>query len=155
MIGSVTRGNNSVKGRSRRGGTLKLLRALTTSVTMAVLLTAAGVPTTVTHVHHDKVSATMAKGGSIINDQGLIVLAQRRGAGEVELHEKTNHVFIIVEGEATFVTGGDPGGRQADGPRSASRLEYSRRADLSPEQRRRDHDSGKDAALVQGGLDAD
>ena len=33
-------------------------------------------------------------------------MAQRRGAGEVELHEKTNHVFIIVEGEGTFVTGG-------------------------------------------------
>ena len=87
---------------------MKLLLALTTSVTMAVLLTAAGVPTAVTYVPHDKVSATMAKGGSIINDQGLIVLAQRRGAGEVEAHEKTNHVFIIVEGEATFVTGGTP-----------------------------------------------
>ena len=48
----------------------------------------------------------MAKGGSILNDKGLIILAQRRSAGEVEVHEKTNHVFIIVEGEATFVTGG-------------------------------------------------
>jgi hypothetical protein len=27
-------------------------------------------------------------------------------AGEAELHEKTNHVFIIVEGAATLVTGG-------------------------------------------------
>jgi mannose-6-phosphate isomerase-like protein (cupin superfamily) len=36
----------------------------------------------------------------------LIVLANRRAAGEVEVHENTNHVFIIVEGEATFVTGG-------------------------------------------------
>jgi mannose-6-phosphate isomerase-like protein (cupin superfamily) len=85
---------------------MKCLRALTILFAMSVLLTAAGVPTVVTYVHHDKVSATMAKGGSIINDQGLIVLAQRRGAGEVEVHEKTNHVFIIVEGEATFVTGG-------------------------------------------------
>ena len=34
------------------------------------------------------------------------VLAQRRGTGEAEVHQKTNHVFIIVEGEATFVTGG-------------------------------------------------
>ena len=79
---------------------------LTTLFTMTVLLTAAGVPTVVTYVHHDKVAATMAKGGTIIDDQGLIVLANRRGAGEVEFHEKTNHVFIIVEGEATFVTGG-------------------------------------------------
>ena len=81
---------------------------LTTSLTMIVLLTAAGVPTVVTYVPHDKVSSTMAKGGPIINDKGLIVLAQRRTAGEVEMHEKTNHVFIIVEGEATFVTGGTP-----------------------------------------------
>src|SRR3982074_172508 len=78
------------------------------SLTMFVLLTAAGVPTVVTYVPHDKVSSVMAKGGSIINDLGLIVLAQRRTAGEVEMHEKTNHVFIIVEGEATFVTGGTP-----------------------------------------------
>jgi mannose-6-phosphate isomerase-like protein (cupin superfamily) len=85
---------------------MKFLPALTTLLMMAVLLTAAGVPTAVSYVSHDKVSATMAKGGSIINDQGLRVLAQRRGVGEAEVHEKTNHVFIIVEGEATLVTGG-------------------------------------------------
>jgi mannose-6-phosphate isomerase-like protein (cupin superfamily) len=95
---------------------LKFLLALTTSVTMAVLLTAAGVPTAVTYVPHDKVSATMAKGGSIINDQGLVVLANRRGAGDVEVHEKTNHVFIIVEGEATMVTGGTLVGARQTSP---------------------------------------
>ena len=76
------------------------------SATTAVFLTAAGVPTKVNYIPHEKVAATMAKGGSIVNDEGLIVLAQRRGAGEVEFHEKTNHVFIIVEGEGEFVTGG-------------------------------------------------
>ena len=75
-------------------------------LTMAVVVVADGVPTKVTYIPHDTVSTTMAKGGSILNDHGLILLAQRRGAGEVEVHEKTNHVFIIVEGEATFVTGG-------------------------------------------------
>src|SRR6185436_5604104 len=85
---------------------MKFLPTLGMLLTMAVVMTADGVPTTVTYVPHDKVSATMAKGGEIINDHGLIVLAQRRSAGEVEVHEKTNHVFIIVEGEATFVTGG-------------------------------------------------
>jgi mannose-6-phosphate isomerase-like protein (cupin superfamily) len=75
-------------------------------LTMAVVVTADGVPTVVTYVPNDKVAATMVKGGSIINDRGLVVLANRRGAGEVEVHEKTNHVFIIVEGEAVFVTGG-------------------------------------------------
>ena len=85
---------------------MKFLPATAMLFTMAVVVTADGVPTRVTYVPHEKVSATMVKGGSIINDHGLIVLAQRRGAGEVEVHERTNHVFIIVEGEATFVTGG-------------------------------------------------
>ena len=58
----------------------------------------------------------MAKGGSIINDKGLVVLAQRRTAGEVEVHAKTNHVFIIVEGEATFVTGGTLVGAKQTAP---------------------------------------
>jgi len=90
---------------------------LTTALLMvAVLLTAAGVPTAVTYVSHDKVAATMAKGGAIIEDKGLRVLAQRRGAGEAEVHETTNHVFIIVEGEATFVTGGTLVGAKQSAP---------------------------------------
>ena len=95
---------------------MKFLPASAMLLTMAVVVTADGVPTVVTYVPHDKVSATMAKGGSIINDHGLIVLAQRRSAGEVEVHEKTNHVFIIVEGEATFVTGGTLVGSRETAP---------------------------------------
>ena len=95
---------------------MKFLPTLGMLLTMAVVMTADGVPTTVTYVPHDKVSATMAKGGSIINDHGLVVLAQRRSAGEVEVHEKTNHVFIIVEGEATFVTGGTLVGARESAP---------------------------------------
>ena len=80
--------------------------------TRAVLLSAAilvvaagialsgGVPAAVHYIAHDKVAEVMAKGGPIVSDPGLIVLAQRRGTGDVELHEKTNHVFIIVDGEA-------------------------------------------------------
>ena len=87
---------------------MKIVLVLTTmSLMLASLIFAAGVPTTVTYIPHDKVTATMAKGGQIIEDKGgLRVLAQRRGTGEVEVHKKTNHVFIIVDGEADFVTGG-------------------------------------------------
>src|SRR6185369_8069102 len=85
---------------------MKSLKIVALTFALAVVVRADGVPTVVTYVPHDKVTSTMVKGGQIINDKGLIVLAQRRGAGEVEVHEKTNHVFIIVEGEATFVTGG-------------------------------------------------
>ena len=85
---------------------MKLAALFATLLTITVGVTADGVPTKVTYVPHDTVTTTMAKGGSIINDKGLVVLAQRRMAGEVEVHAKTNHVFIIVEGDATFVTGG-------------------------------------------------
>jgi mannose-6-phosphate isomerase-like protein (cupin superfamily) len=85
---------------------MKRLIALGVVLTAAVTIRADGVPTVVTYVPHDKVTATMVKGGSIVNDHGLVILANRRGAGEVEVHARTNHVFIIVEGEATLVTGG-------------------------------------------------
>ncbi len=85
---------------------MRLLAALAALVIVAAYAAAAGVPAKVTYVHHDKVSAVMAKGGAIIEDPGLRILAQRRGAGEAEVHETTNHVFIIVEGDATMVTGG-------------------------------------------------
>jgi mannose-6-phosphate isomerase-like protein (cupin superfamily) len=71
-----------------------------------MVVSADGVPTVVTYVPNSKVTEVMTKGGEIVNDKGLIILANRRGAGEVEVHDKTNHIFIIVEGEATFVTGG-------------------------------------------------
>jgi mannose-6-phosphate isomerase-like protein (cupin superfamily) len=81
-------------------------------LTSAVLLTAAvvslrgGVPAAVHYIGHDKVTAVMSKGGPIVSDPGLVVLAQRREAGAAEYHDHTNHVFVMVEGEATLVVGG-------------------------------------------------
>src|SRR2546428_2780197 len=95
---------------------MKSLMMLATLLTVAVFLSAAaapiggGVPAAVHYIGHDKVSAVMAKGGAIVTDPGLIVLANRREAGQVEYHEHTNHIFIMVEGEATLVTGGTKDG---------------------------------------------
>jgi mannose-6-phosphate isomerase-like protein (cupin superfamily) len=85
---------------------MKLFAAGAFVIAMSAMTVADGVPTGVTYVPHDKVSATFAKGGQIVGDKGLVMLANRRGAGEVEVHEKTNHIFIVTDGEATFVTGG-------------------------------------------------
>ncbi len=85
---------------------MKTFGFLAILLTMAVIVAADGVPTVVTYVPNSKVTEVMTKGGEIVNDKGLIILANRRGSGEVEVHDKTNHIFIIVEGEATFVTGG-------------------------------------------------
>lgn len=81
-------------------GTLALLLSL------SMVVAADGVPTVVTYVPNSKVTEVMTKGGEIVNDKGLIILANRRTSGEAEVHDRTNHIFIIVEGEATFVTGG-------------------------------------------------
>jgi mannose-6-phosphate isomerase-like protein (cupin superfamily) len=72
----------------------------------AAISLAGGVPAAVHYVEHDKVTEVMSKGGPIVSDPGLVVLAQRREAGVAEYHERTNHVFIMVEGEATLVVGG-------------------------------------------------
>jgi mannose-6-phosphate isomerase-like protein (cupin superfamily) len=78
--------------------------------------TGEGVPAAVHYIPHDKVAAVMAKGGSILSDPGLLVLANRRGAGAVEYHEHTNHIFIMVDGEATFITGGTMVGAKRTNP---------------------------------------
>jgi mannose-6-phosphate isomerase-like protein (cupin superfamily) len=91
---------------------MKFLFAKIALFSVAVLLAAStastgeGVPASVHFIPHDKVAAVMAKGGPIISDPGLLVLANRREAGGVEYHEHTNHIFIMVDGEATSITGG-------------------------------------------------
>ena len=83
-----------------------LTAAVAVTAVAAVVLFAGGVPTAVHYIGHDKVAEVMSKGGPIVSDPGLVVLAQRRKAGEVEYHDRTNHVFVMVEGEATLVVGG-------------------------------------------------
>jgi mannose-6-phosphate isomerase-like protein (cupin superfamily) len=95
---------------------MKLLAVGAIVMMLAASTVADGVPTAVTYVAHDTAAATFAKGGQIIGDKGLVMLANRRGAGEVEVHEKTNHIFIITEGEATFVTGGTMVNPRQTGP---------------------------------------
>lgn len=102
---------------------MRYLAAIAASFTLGVFVTAAGVPMKVHYINHKQVASTMVKGGQIIGDNGLIVLANRAVQRGAEMHDKTNHVFIIVEGEATFVTGGklikpnviSPGQTRADG----------------------------------------
>lgn len=70
----------------------------------AVLLGAAAQSTTVvTYAGRDKVE----KGGSLATAPDYTVSVLRRtSAGQVEVHEKETDIFYVVDGEATFVTGG-------------------------------------------------
>ena len=85
-----------------------LLTVAAVLITVAAVALGGGVPAAVHYIGHDKVTQVMSKvrGEAIVSDPGLRVLAQRRDAGPAEYHDINNHVFIFVEGEATFVVGG-------------------------------------------------
>jgi len=65
-------------------------------------------PQSVIYFPHAKVDATFAMGGgSLLQTNNYKVIAGRRGGpGAVEIHEKDTDVFYILEGTATFITGG-------------------------------------------------
>jgi mannose-6-phosphate isomerase-like protein (cupin superfamily) len=92
------------------------LSAMVVFLTASVASTGEGVPAAVHFIPHDQAAAVMAKGGPIVSDPGLVILANRREAGVVEFHEHTSHIFIMVDGEATFITGGTMVGTKRTGP---------------------------------------
>lgn len=73
---------------------------------LTTLAIAAGFPPRVHYVDHDKTAAAFVKGETIIQDEALQVIANRAVQRGAEMHDSTNHVFIIMDGEAEFVTGG-------------------------------------------------
>lgn len=71
-----------------------------------IILTTAAFPNRVHYVNHEKTAAALINGGRVIEDEALIVIANRGRQRGPEMRDKTNHVFIIVDGEADFITGG-------------------------------------------------
>lgn len=71
------------------------------------LACAAEQPEAVIHIGHEKVDATFAKGGLLLQTNNYKVMAGRRsGPGTVEIHAKDTDIFYILDGTATFITGG-------------------------------------------------
>jgi len=69
----------------------KYLLALVALLAMSVgvtLVTAAGFPNRVHYINHEKVATAMVKGGRIIEDEGLIVIANRGVQRGAEMHER-------------------------------------------------------------------
>jgi quercetin dioxygenase-like cupin family protein len=95
---------------------MKLGLASAVLLTAALMLTGAEGPH-VTYVDHDKVAAALAKGGVLITQSDLNVRGSHRdGHGDVEVHDKETDVIYVVDGEATFVTGGKMTGGRDNGP---------------------------------------
>jgi mannose-6-phosphate isomerase-like protein (cupin superfamily) len=58
-------------------------------------------------IDHVKVAESLAKGGNLVTAPDMIVLGSHREVpGQVEVHDKESDVIYVVDGSATFVTGG-------------------------------------------------
>ncbi len=74
---------------------------------LPVAIAAEPPPTEVLLIDHAKLDEAFAKGRTVLANSSFKILAGRRVApGEVEIHEHDTDIFYIVEGSATFVTGG-------------------------------------------------
>jgi len=92
------------------------LIALAILTTAALFARGAGEPP-VTYISHEKVATALANGGTLVKASDLLVMgAHRSEPGQVELHEKETDVFYIVDGDATFVTGGKMVGSKMTSP---------------------------------------
>jgi mannose-6-phosphate isomerase-like protein (cupin superfamily) len=96
---------------------MRLLLGLTAVLTVAFVVFGADAPKAVTYVGHDKVAAALQKGGSLVTAPDLTVSGSHRDkAGQVEVHDKETDVIYMVDGEATFVTGGTGVGMKSTRP---------------------------------------
>jgi uncharacterized RmlC-like cupin family protein len=73
----------------------------------AFLAPAAENPAKVSFVEHDRVAAAINRGGNLVVQSDRTVSGSHRDkAGQVEIHDAETDVIYMVDGEATFVTGG-------------------------------------------------
>ena len=92
---------------------MKLSLVLTTLLAAGVMMAADGdTASAVNYIPSDKVAAALAKGGTLLNGPDFLVQGSHRDKpGNAELHVKETDVLYIIEGDATFVTGGTIIGR--------------------------------------------
>jgi glc operon protein GlcG len=68
---------------------------------------AGAAPSKITYIGKEKVAAAFAKGAPLIEVEGYKVHASRRdAAGMAEVHMRETDVIYVLQGAATFVTGG-------------------------------------------------
>ena len=77
------------------------------AMTLAAAAGLAAADGAATYVDHDKVAMALKKGGPLVTAPNLLVSGSHRDkAGQDEVHDKETDVIYVVEGAATFVTGG-------------------------------------------------
>ena len=85
---------------------MRYLTAIPALLAIATATAAAQKPSVV-YVPADKVAAALKDGTRIAAGSDYTALgAKRTGPGQVEVHEKETDTFYVIDGEATFITGG-------------------------------------------------
>ena len=94
------------------------MRAIAVLMFLGICFAAEPAKHAATYIDHEKVTAAFVKGGTIYDHgAGYKVLASRRDApGRPEIHAKETDVMYVLEGTATFVTGGTVTGGENAGP---------------------------------------
>lgn len=96
---------------------MKTWLALAIGLAVGVVLTTAAETHAVSFFDHDSVSAKLAKGGSLLATPTYSVSGSHRDkAGQVEIHDKETDIFMVMDGAATFVTGGMSMNDKVTGP---------------------------------------
>ena len=96
---------------------MKLWLIFASLFTIGVLAGAQTDSSGVVHVDPAKVAAALAKGGSLVTRPDLLVSgSHREKGGQVEVHDKETDVLYILDGEATFVYGGQMVGGKVTQP---------------------------------------
>lgn len=84
-----------------------VLFAIVSFGTARLALAVEAPPTEVVQIDHAKVAGAFAQGGPLLANSSYKVSAGRRvTGGTAELHEHDTDLFYVVEGSATFLTGG-------------------------------------------------
>jgi len=84
-----------------------ILSLLASTLLLTVIAADPTQKSAILHLDHQKVDEAFARGGPLLSTNNFKVVAGRRtGPGEVEIHEHDTDIFYILEGSATFVTGG-------------------------------------------------
>ncbi len=100
---------------------MKTLLMAAALFTTALTLPMSAQTPNVTYLDHEKVAAAIAKGSSLMTAPNVTVSGSHRtGPGQVEVHDKETDVLYIIEGEATFVSGGTMVGGKISRPTSTS-----------------------------------
>jgi mannose-6-phosphate isomerase-like protein (cupin superfamily) len=96
---------------------MKLWLIAASFVTIGVLAGAQGKSSGGVHIDPAKVAEALAKGGSLVTRPDLLVSgSHREAAGKVEVHDKETDVLYIVDGNATFMFGGQMVGGKVSQP---------------------------------------